>query len=123
MTIWTLRQRLDEFYRRLDSAPYAASFEEAMMQIEQNLNDVEDEYSGISYNPPASPLSSTHGRMYAPHEANRHTVPSHPEVTRYRTTQHNVFIGSNGAIEIQTANKVVEFSKKGADGRDVWSLS
>jgi len=42
---------LDEFYRRLGSAPAASTFEEALGLIRRTLNEVEDDLSGFPMNP------------------------------------------------------------------------
>jgi len=78
---------------------------------------VEDELSGVPFNPENWRAD---GRLYPPQEDNKHLVPGHPNVSRYRTVAHNVFIGTNGAIEIQTLRGAVLFQKPGADERHVW---
>jgi hypothetical protein len=83
------------------------------------LDAVEDDLSGIPNNPESW---KTDGRLYPPQPDNRFPVPGHSEVTRLRTRGHNVFIATNGAIEIQEARTgTVVFSKAGFDGRGVWN--
>lgn len=83
------------------------------------MNDVEDQLSGVPFHPENW---QTDGRLYPPQEDNKHLVLGHPEVSRYRTVAHNVFIGSNGSIEVQTLRGHVLFQKLGADGRHVWQI-
>lgn len=40
---------------------------------------------------------------------------------RYRSLNHNTFIASNGAIEVQQIDpEEVQFAKAGANGKGVW---
>jgi len=110
-------ERLKEFYRRLGQAPAAGSRKEARERLAAILNQVEDEMTTIPYNP-ANWMSD--GRMYPPLDDNVRNVVGHPKVKRYRSRNHNTFIGSNGSIEIQDIDGMVEFSKPGADGKGVW---
>jgi hypothetical protein len=43
----TVRERLDEFYRRLHAAPLETTAEAALEQICRILDEVEDELSGV----------------------------------------------------------------------------
>jgi hypothetical protein len=97
------RERLEKFYERLGAAPASSSRSEALALIVRVLNEVEDEMSGIPYNPEVYEDRSapTDGRMYPPLEDAAREVPGHPGVTRYRTRGHNIFISETGAIEIQ----------------------
>ena len=62
----SIRERLDELYRRLRGLPRAASADEALRQLCETLEQVEDEWSGIDkQTPPPSPTSFD-GRMYCP---------------------------------------------------------
>jgi hypothetical protein len=114
------RRRLDEVYRRLKTAPDAASADEAFRQMSNVINEVEDQLTPTPYNP-ADWRSD--GRIYPPQADNVHPVPEHPHVSRFRASKHNVFIGANGAIEIQATDGSKEFEKAGADGRYVWNLN
>jgi hypothetical protein len=62
----SIRERLDELYRRLRLLPRAQSPDDALRQLCEILDEVEDEWSGIpKKSPPPTPLSSD-GRMYCP---------------------------------------------------------
>ena len=117
-------KRFNEFLRRLAVLPPASNFQEGYEQLAATLNKVEDELSGIEYNPN---LWRTDGRMYPPREDNIRDVPGRPHVKRLRSLGHNTFIGDNGSIEVQTAGRgatpgEVVFSKPGASGKGVWEL-
>lgn len=95
-----------------------ASFEEAYKGLVSILEAVEDELTGIPNNPENW---KTDGRLYPPQPDNWFEISDHPDIIRMRTKAHNVFIASNGAIEIRTVKtKQVVFSKAGSDGRQVW---
>ena len=48
-------------------------------------------------------------------------VDGFPEVLRYRNSNHNTFIASNGAIEVRQLDpEEVQFTKPGANGKGVW---
>lgn len=110
-------QRLREFIRRLRIAPPAASFDEARRLLEQTLNAVEDEMSGVSFDPAKW---QSDGRMYPPQDDSERSVPGYPSVRRYRSRRHNTFIGTNGAVEIRTVDDEILLKKAGADGRFLW---
>jgi hypothetical protein len=114
------QDRIEEFLRRLDGAPPANSFEEAFSLLSDTLNAVEDELTGIPYDPNHW---QTDGRMYPPQADNIRTVPESSGVKRLRTRGHDMFVGSNGAIEIEVrSTKQAIFAKVGGDGRGVWEL-
>jgi hypothetical protein len=112
-------QRLREFIRRLRAAAPAASFEDARRLVEKTLNAVEDEMSGMSFNPEKW---QSDGRMYPPQDDSERAVPGRPFVRRYRSRGHNTFIGTNGALEIRTVDDEIVLTKAGADGRFLWEL-
>lgn len=114
-------QRLQEVYRRLAQSSAAKTFMEMRGQLEDVLNAVEDELTGIPY----APLHwATDGRLYPVQDDNVYDVESNPRVTLLRARGSMVYIGDNGAIEIQNAvSGEVDFSKPGQDGRGVWELA
>jgi hypothetical protein len=83
------------------------------------LNTVEDEHSGVEFNP--TPWKDD-GRMYPPQEDNRRAVPDRPSVWRYRSAKHNTFVGTNGSIQIQDLDHKVILDKPGLDGRKTHDL-
>ncbi len=113
--------RLQEVYRRLSEAPAAGTFTEMRCQLDDILNAVEDQLTGIPYDPRRW---ATDGRLYPVQDDNVYDVEGHPDVLLLRARGSEIYIGGNGAIEIRNAaSGAVEFSKAGADGRDVWELA
>ena len=62
----SIRERLDELYRRLRALPRAGSPDEAFRQLCDTLDEVEDAWSGIPKKSPPPPPSTFDGRMYCP---------------------------------------------------------
>lgn len=113
--------RLQEVYRRLAAAPAAQTFGEMRGQLNNVLNDVEDQLTDIPYDPRSW---ETDGRLYPVQDDNVHAVEGHPRVRLLRARRSLIYIGDNGAIEVQdVVSGRVEFSKPGADGRGVWELA
>ncbi len=111
------RERLEEFFRRLAAAPPASDHDEAMQQVSDILNRVEDEMTAIPYDP-TFPLND--GRMYPPQPDSKRAVSDRTDVTRYRSKGHSTMIGDNGAIRIiDHGSGDVVFDKPGADGRTI----
>jgi hypothetical protein len=111
-------ERLAAFLRRLEALLPAESFDEARRQLDDTLNAVEDEMSGVPRNPDTW-LSD--GRMYPVKDDNVRDVKGHPDVKRLRSTGHNTFIRSNGAIrivDVRTGKVMLE--KAGKDDRHVF---
>ena len=114
-------QRLQEVYRRLAEATAAATYAEMRRQLDDVLNAVEDQLTGVPYDPQHW---LTDGRLYPVQDDNVYDVEGHPRVVLLRARRNNIYIGDNGAIEVHnTRSGAVEFSKAGADGRGVWELS
>jgi hypothetical protein len=112
-------ERLAVIFEQMSSSPRGATHDETYDQLCEVVNAVEDSLSGIPYDPDKGRFD---GRIYPPQADNRHSVPGHPNVTRYRSVKHNTFIGVNGAIEICDTEGPTRLSKPGADGRSVWDL-
>lgn len=85
--------------------------------METTLNEVEDELTGIPYNPESW---MTDGRLYPPMDDNLYQVPGKPSMKRFRTKGHNIFISETGAIHIEKVRdgKVV-FQHPDATGKGV----
>jgi hypothetical protein len=108
------------FFEQLEAAPPASSADEALALVAKILNEVEDEHSGVEYNPDAW---KDDGRMYPPKEDNCREVPERPALRRYRSAKHNSFIGLNGSIRIQDLEGKVLVDKPGHDGRKTHDLN
>ncbi len=109
------RERIEEFFRRLAGAPRAADHDEAMQQVTDILNRVEDEMTSIPYDP-TFPLND--GRMYPPQPDSKKAVSGRPDVNRYRSRGHSTLIGDKGAIQIiDHGSNTIVFNKPGAGGQ------
>jgi hypothetical protein len=106
-------ERLAEFYRRLKEAPPASTAAEAYRQVCDILNAVEDDLTGIPFDPP---MWMTDGRMYPAQEDSVRSVPGHPDLIRYASKGHDVVVAPNGAIQIRIRGGAIAFAKPGADG-------
>lgn len=112
------KARLELFYERLKAAPAAKDHDTAYALICTELDAVEDKHSGVANHPENW---ETDGRMYPPQPDSVRKVVDFPEVVRYRHLNHNTFIATNGAIEVQRVDtKEVQFAKPGANGKGVW---
>lgn len=110
-------ERIAEFFRRLAALPPLADQASARRAIEATLNAVEDELSGVAFNPGNW---RTDGRMYPVQDDNAADVQG-SGVLALRSRGHETFLAANGAIEIrESTNDKVVFTKAGADGRGVW---
>jgi hypothetical protein len=117
----TQAERVAEFLKRLGEARPVASHDEAFSLVRDTLNGVEDQFSGVAFDPDKH---LTDGRLYPPQEDSRRSVPGRDDVVRYRSRGHNTLIAANGAIRIEKIGKGGEPSiccldKPGADGKAV----
>ena len=117
----TQAERVAEFLKRLGGARPAASHDEAFELVRATLNALEDQFSGVAFDPDKH---LTDGRLYPPQQNSRRSVPGRDDVVRYRSRGHNTLIASNGAIRIEKIGKGGELSiccldKPGADGKTV----
>ena len=112
------KSRLLLFYQRLRDADASSTHDEAFALICTALDAVEDEHSGVPNNPQNW---QTDGRLYPPQIDSVRKVDGFPEVLRYRNSNHNTFVASNGAIEVREVDvEKVQFAKPGANGKGVW---
>jgi hypothetical protein len=110
--------RLQEFYDRLQAAPAVQTHDEAYDLLCRTLNAVEDEFSGVPYDPANW---QTDGRLYPPQKDRVYAVSGFPDVLRYNSFKHDTYVAKHGAIEIKIiATGEVHFSKPGANGKGVW---
>ncbi len=109
-------ERFQEFLNRLEKSTPASSHNDAFKLLSDTLNQVEDEFTNIPFQPEHW---QTDGRMYPPEDDNAREVEGKSDLLRYRHKAHNTFIRNNGAIEIQDVDGKVLFEKCGSDGRGV----
>lgn len=110
---WTRDQRLEEFFRRLMGSPACHSADGAFERVRAILNAVEDELSGLPYDP-CHPRSD--GRLYPAKPWFRCRTPGRPDLRRYRFKAHVLFIGPSGAILIAHKQKGAVLHKPAEDG-------
>lgn len=115
----TRTERLEEFYRRLANAPTAGSEAEALEMLGRILIEVENELSGVPFDP-SYPLND--GRMYPPKLDSRRNVAGREDLARYRSRGHNTFISASGAIRIEKVDQTCQFEKPGKDGSQVGQI-
>ena len=91
--------------------------QDARKLLDDTLNAVEDEMSGVPHNPTTW---LTDGRMYPVQDDNIRDVPGQPDVKRLRANDHNIYIGKNGAIRIvQISTNETALDKPGQDGHRI----
>ncbi|MGE4306258.1 MAG: hypothetical protein AB7E24_19790 [Novosphingobium sp.] len=111
-----LHDRLEEFCLRLLAAPACASKAEAFELLSRTLIEVENEFSGIAFDP-AFPRDD--GRMYPPRDDAHRTVPGRDDLHRYRSQGHHTYFSEGGAILIVDLNKVVVLDKADHNARSI----
>lgn len=108
-------ERLRIFMSRLKNEPPATTFQDGLALLARVLNAVEDEHSGVPNNPAAWLMD---GRMYPPQDDNLREVDGRPDLKRLRARDHNIYVGAEGAIRIESAStRNVLLDKPGHDGR------
>jgi hypothetical protein len=108
-------ERVAMFLSRLGQAPAASTAAAGFRLVCETLNAVEDEHSGVPYNPSAW---LDDGRLYPPQDDHARALSD--GVTVYRHRAHKTFVGANGAIVIwDITRRAVVFSKRGEDGKAV----
>ena len=110
----TKAARAAEFYRHLQAAPVASNFAEAYDQVCELLNQVEDEFTSIPFDPSRW---KTDGRMYPPQRDRMSVDPLRQNVFVFESRRHRTRIGINGAIEIIDSRDQIVFAKIGSDGQ------
>jgi hypothetical protein len=113
-------ERLSEFFQRLRLAPTCGDWTAARKQLEEIMNAVEDERSGIPFNSDAA-AAPPDGRMYPPHDKYLRDSGS-PYVQLFGHVRHRTAFGVNGAIKITLSDGAVAVDKPGSDGRTVDDL-
>ena len=87
-----------------------------MALITATLNDVENEFSGVPYDPTNW---ASDGRLYPPQEDQRTNDPI-VGVRAYRSRGHRTYISEDGAIRIvRVTGDVVDFHKPNSSGQEV----
>jgi hypothetical protein len=109
-------ERLLIFLQRLERAPACGSADEARALLDATLNQVEDEFTSVAFNPR---MWRTDGRLYPPQADQASIVKGHPQITRFRSIKHMTWIGNNGAIRITERTGKCILEKPGADGRTI----
>lgn len=111
----TRAERLALFIERLAAEPPASDAHAALNQLRRVLNEVEDEHSGVPYQP-ANWLRD--GRLYPPMDDRVHPVRELPGALIAFSLAHTSYFGVNGAIRVYDARRYrVILDKAGADGK------
>ena len=113
-------ERLAIFMEKVLAAGPAGNLNDARSLLENILNAVENEYSGVPFNLAASEYD---GRMYDPLDDRRKVVSTKPRVEQFNSAGHVTWIGENGAIKIAIRrDRTVILDKPGRDGRTIDTL-
>ncbi len=108
-------ERVAIFLKRLRKARAVATSAAAYTLVCETLNEVEDEYSGVAYNPSAW---LDDGRRYPAQEDQAQALSG--GVTIYRHRGHKTYLADNGAIVIwDIFQEAIVFSKRGKNGKKV----
>ena len=111
-------QRLALFIATMKQLPLAATFAERRHQAATTLNDIEDEHSGVRFDPDTW---LTDGRMYPPADDAIREVTGRADLKRLRSKDHNTYIGENGSIRIEVVTtREIVLDLPGRDGRKVF---
>jgi hypothetical protein len=94
----SIRERLDELYRRLHDLPRAGSSVEAFQQLCDTLDGVEDAWSGIPKKSPPPGPSVSDGRMYCPQDD--FIVRGDDGGILALTRGHRIEIAADGSVRI-----------------------
>jgi hypothetical protein len=106
----SIRERLNEIYRRLQSLPRGDSADGALRQLCEVLEQVEDELSGIPKESPPPPPGAAGNRMYCPLED--HVLRRGDGSILAMTRGHRVEIAADGSLRIvNKVTRLVEFEK------------
>jgi hypothetical protein len=109
------KERFELFLQRLEGADPADSAESALALLRRILNEVEDEHSGVPYNPDNW---QTDGRLYPPLDDRVKEAPGRPGMLVGSSLQHLSYFGANGAIQVYHKRaRAVVLDKPGADGK------
>ena len=113
------QERLCYFIERLKNLPGMDSKESAQQQISDTLNEVEDEYSGVPYNPNRWEDGGwkDDGRMYPVQADMERPSNVYHRVTIFRSVAHRTFIDSNGAFRITDLDGLVVIEKGNSSGK------
>jgi len=111
-TTWTLRIVSPNSSGAWKLAEPCANADDALDLVGRLLEEVENEFSGVPYNP-STPTND--GRMYPPRADSRRKIDQ-PDMRLYRTRGHRLFISETGAILIQELNGTCVFSKVDKNG-------
>ncbi len=111
------RERIEEFLRRLERAEPAGSAAAAFALLSRILNEVENELSGIPFDPTKW---QSDGRLYPPQEDHKRNVEGRSDLIRYRSARHNTFISVDGGIKIiDLESDQCVLNKPGLNGRTI----
>lgn len=110
-------QRFKLFLELLMSEAKSANMGEAKASLEWTLNEIEDQHSGVPYDPAKW---ESDGRMYPPQD-DFLQKGSNEDIAIYHSRGHRISFGRNGAIRIEVRSgpekgKVV-LDKFGQDGK------